>query len=125
MDTTLSVTSPGSAPGSGDGCRSLLFLDFLQHGHHLGPKRPARFLLLSRQPGDGFRVWDSGEFGVLLPVLERLADAGVFPGVLGDLSPAGEFGAEGCTRRTGPADWTMHTIGSPYAPTPGYAAFFI
>jgi hypothetical protein len=34
-------------------------------------------LLVRRQIGDGGRVADAGEAGVVLPMLERLADAGV------------------------------------------------
>jgi hypothetical protein len=34
-------------------------------------------LLIGRQLGDGGRVADAGEVGVFLPMLERLADAGV------------------------------------------------
>jgi hypothetical protein len=45
-------------------------------------------LLVGRQLGDGVRVTGAGEVGVFLPVLERLADAGVFIVVAGELGPA-------------------------------------
>ena len=51
-------------------------------------------LLVGRQLGDGVRVADAGEVGVLLPVLERLPDAAVVLGVFGELGPGGEVGAE-------------------------------
>jgi hypothetical protein len=46
------------------------------------------------QRGDGVRVADNGEVGVLLPMLEHLGDAGVYLGVVGELGPGGEVGAE-------------------------------
>jgi hypothetical protein len=50
-------------------------------------------LLAGRQLRDGSRTADAGEVGVLLPVLERLADAGVFLGVVGELGPGRDAGA--------------------------------
>jgi len=44
-------------------------------------------LLVGRQIDDGGRVANAGEFGVVLPVLERLTDAGVLLGVAGELGP--------------------------------------
>jgi hypothetical protein len=49
-------------------------------------------LLAGRQLGDGDRAADAGEVGVLLPVLERLADAGVLLAGLGELGAAGGVG---------------------------------
>jgi hypothetical protein len=43
----------------------------------LEPELLARFSLVDRQLGDGVQVVDAGEVGVLLPEMERLADAGV------------------------------------------------
>ena len=42
----------------------------------------------------GGRVAGTGEVGVLVPVLERLADAGVLLGGVGELGPGGEVGGE-------------------------------
>ena len=64
-----------------------MLLDFLQQRLHVGPQFLERFLLVRRQPGDGVRVTDPGEVGVLLPVLKRLADAGVFLSVVSELGP--------------------------------------
>jgi len=73
---------------------SLLLLDSLQQRRHVAPKFLARFLLVGRQLGDGARVADAGEVGVLLPVLERLVDAGELIGVVGELGLGGEVGAK-------------------------------
>jgi len=57
----------------------------VQQRRHVGPRFLARLLLAGRQLGDGRRVAVAGEVGNLLPVLERLANAGVFLGVVGEL----------------------------------------
>ena len=54
----------------------------------------ARFLLVRRKLGDGGRVAEGVEVGVFLPVLECLAEAGVFLGVVRELGPGSEVGAE-------------------------------
>ena len=69
---------PRYSRGCASGCRSLLRSYFLQQRRHVGPEFLARFLLIGRQLGDGGSVADAGEVGVFLPVLEHLADAGVF-----------------------------------------------
>jgi len=51
-------------------------------------------LLGGRQLDDGGRVADTGEVRVLLPVSERLADAGVLLGVASELGPGGEVSVE-------------------------------
>jgi hypothetical protein len=47
-------------------------------------------LLVGRQLGEGVRVADAADVGVLLPVLKRLANAGVLLGVVRELGPGRE-----------------------------------
>src|SRR5262249_15338292 len=65
-----------------------------QQDHHVGPEFLARFSLGGRQVVDSRPLADAGEVDVLLPVLERLANPGVFLGFVGKLGPGSEVGAE-------------------------------
>jgi hypothetical protein len=81
---------PVAAPAIGFGAHSrdtgpsFLLNYFLKQLRHLGPQFFARLLLVSRQLSDGVRFENAGEVGVLLPVAERLADTGVFFGIVGE-----------------------------------------
>src|SRR5262249_4750272 len=89
-----SATRVGCLRGSDGACRLLFCFYFLQQRRHVGPEFLTLFLLVRRQLGDGVRVADAGEVRVCLPAMERLADAGVLLGIIGELGPCGEVGAE-------------------------------
>jgi hypothetical protein len=69
-----------------------------------------------RQLTESIRVADAGEVGVFLPALERLADASVLLGVVGELSPGAKVGAlaRSCARSVA---WFYLTNGSNPAAT--------
>jgi predicted nucleotidyltransferase len=68
----------------------LLHGDTFEQRSHVGPQLLAHFSLLGRLLGDGVRVADGGEVGVVRPVLESLTAAGKFLGVVGELGPGNQ-----------------------------------
>lgn len=65
----------------------LLHFDTFEQRSHVSPQFLARFSLCGRKHRGGVRVADGGGVGVLLPALERPADAGVVLDVAGELGP--------------------------------------